>query len=81
MHMATRRKPRLMLCPSVGRRGLRQRREALRRLAMPKGSKVHKVYEALLRQGYTKAQAARIAQKQTGQALQTGKPPKRKRHG
>lgn len=46
---------------------------------MPKGSKVHSVYEALRKEGFAKANAARIAQKQTGQALQTGKPPKRKR--
>ena len=43
---------------------------------MPKGSKVHKVYEALKRKGKRKASAAKIAQAQTGQALQTGKPPK-----
>ncbi len=43
---------------------------------MPKGSKVHKAYTALLRQGKTKASAAKIAQAATGQALSTGKPPK-----
>lgn len=43
---------------------------------MPKGSKVHKVYEALLREGKSKASAARIAQKVTGQALATGHKPK-----
>ena len=43
---------------------------------MPKNSKVHKVYDALRKQGYSKGMAARIAQKQTGQALMTGKPPK-----
>lgn len=45
---------------------------------MPKGSKVEKVYEALKREGKDKATAAKIAQSKTGQALATGKPPKRK---
>ena len=46
---------------------------------MPKGTKVHRVYEALKRQGASKGQAARIAQAQTGQSLKTGKPPKKKK--
>ena len=46
---------------------------------MPKGSKVHKTYQALLRQGMSKGRAARIAQSKTGQSLQTGRPPKGKR--
>jgi hypothetical protein len=46
---------------------------------MPKGSKVHKVYEALRNQrGMSKTKAAKIAQASTGQALATGKAPKRK---
>jgi hypothetical protein len=45
---------------------------------MPKGSKVHKMYEALLDEGYSKASAARIAQSRTGQALATGRKPKHK---
>lgn len=45
---------------------------------MPKGSKVHKMYEALLREGMTKGKAARIAQAKTGQALATGRKPKHK---
>jgi len=45
---------------------------------MPKGTKVHKVYDALLRQGKSKASAARIAQSVTGKSLATGKAPKRK---
>lgn len=46
---------------------------------MPKGTKVHKVYDALRKQrGMSKAQAAKIAQASTGKALATGKPPKRK---
>jgi len=46
---------------------------------MPVGSKVHRMYKALLRRGYAKANAARISQAQTGQALKTGKSPLRKR--
>lgn len=44
---------------------------------MPKGSKVHKTYSALREEGKSKASAARIAQAKTGQALATGKPPKK----
>jgi hypothetical protein len=46
---------------------------------MPKNTKVHKLYDALRREGASKGKAARIAQSKTGQALATGKPPKRKR--
>jgi len=46
---------------------------------MPKSSKVHKLYEDLLREGHSKESAARIAQSQTGQALATGKKPKHKK--
>lgn len=46
---------------------------------MPKGSKVHKVYKALIRQGASRGKAARIAQSKTGQSLQTGKPSKGKK--
>lgn len=46
---------------------------------MPKGSRVHKVYVALKREGFSAGSAARIAQKKTGQALATGRAPKRKR--
>lgn len=45
---------------------------------MPKSSKVHKMYEALKRRGYSVQSAVRIAQKRTGQALATGRKPKRK---
>jgi hypothetical protein len=45
---------------------------------MPKGSKVHKVYKAIRRGGASKAKAARIAQSKTGQALKTGRKPKKK---
>jgi hypothetical protein len=37
------------------------------------------VYDALRREGASKGKAARIAQKQTGQSLKTGKAPKK--HG
>lgn len=43
---------------------------------MPKGTKVHRCYEKLKgKKG--KASAAKICQKSTGQALATGKPPKK----
>ena len=42
---------------------------------MPKGSQVHKVFEALIRKGMTKGKAARIAQSKTGAALQTARMP------
>jgi hypothetical protein len=45
---------------------------------MPKGTKVDKVYQALRREGADPGKAARIAQAQTGQSLQTGKPPKKR---
>lgn len=45
---------------------------------MPKGTKVHRVFEALKRSGKSEKSAAKIAQHQTGQALATGKPPKGK---
>lgn len=43
---------------------------------MPKGTKVHKVYTALRRQGKSKGSAARIAQSKTGQSLKTGRKSK-----
>lgn len=46
---------------------------------MPRGTKVDKIYKALLRQGKSKASAARIAQAQTGKSLKTGRRPKGKR--
>jgi hypothetical protein len=45
---------------------------------MPKGTKVDKVYKALLRSGKSKGSAARIAQSKTGQSLKTGRKPKGK---
>lgn len=44
---------------------------------MPKGTKVDKVFKALRKQGKSKASAAKIAQAKTGQALKTGRKPKR----
>jgi hypothetical protein len=46
---------------------------------MPKGTKVHQIYEALKRQGYDKGKSARIAQAKTGKSLATGKKPKGKK--
>lgn len=46
--------------------------------AVPKGTKVDKVYEALRRQGKSKGSAARIAQAATGKSLKTGRAPKKK---
>ena len=44
---------------------------------MPAGSRVHKLFVKLKRQGKSVESAAKIAQSATGQALATGKPPKR----
>ena len=46
---------------------------------MPKGTKVHSLYEAMRAKYYSKEKAARIAQSKTGLSLQTGKPPKKKK--
>jgi hypothetical protein len=43
---------------------------------MPKGSKVDDIYQALLKEGKSKEQAAKISQAKSGEALATGKPPK-----
>lgn len=43
---------------------------------MPKGTKVHKVFDALKDKGMNEGKAARIAQSKTGQSLKTGKAPK-----
>jgi hypothetical protein len=45
---------------------------------MPTGTKVHILYDKLLNKGASKGKAARVAQAKTGQALATGKPPKKK---
>lgn len=44
---------------------------------MPKGTKVHKVYDALREKGMSKGKAARIAQSRTGKSLMTGRKPKK----
>lgn len=54
--------------------------------AMPKDTKVHKMYEAIaedaMQHGMSakaaKSKGARIAQAKTGKSLATGKPPKRR---
>ena len=46
---------------------------------MPRDSKVHTIYDALVKRGMPKGKAARIAQSKSGQALATGKPPKGKK--
>lgn len=48
---------------------------------MPKGTKVHKMYDAMVGEGMDKGKAARIAQAKTGKALATGKKPKSKGKG
>lgn len=45
---------------------------------MPVGSLVDRIYRALLRKGKSEAAAAKIAQAKSGEALKTGKPPKKK---
>ena len=42
---------------------------------MPVGSAVDRIYRALLKQGKSKASAAKIAQAKTGKSLKTGKKP------
>jgi hypothetical protein len=46
---------------------------------MPKGAKVERCYRKVRQQGASKGKAARVCQASTGQALKTGKPPKRSR--
>lgn len=43
---------------------------------MPAGTRVDKMYQALLRQGYTPKDAAKISQSKTGLSLVTGRPPR-----
>lgn len=47
---------------------------------MPKNSKVHRMYQAMVDEGMAKGKAARIAQSRTGQALATGRKPRRRKH-
>lgn len=46
---------------------------------MPAGSIVDRLYQALKKKGMAKGKAAAIAQKNSGQSLKTGKPPKGKK--
>lgn len=46
---------------------------------MPKGTKVDKMYQGMVKGGMDKGKAARIAQSKTGTALATGKKPKGKK--
>ena len=46
---------------------------------MPKNTPVHRLYEKLVKEGHSKASAARISQKKTGKSLATGKAPKHKK--
>lgn len=46
---------------------------------MPEGTTVDRLYKKLVAEGWSKASAAKIAQKKTGLALATGKPPKGKK--
>ena len=48
-------------------------------MSPPENSKVHRVYRALRRQGKSKGAAARIAQAQAGEALHSGRKPKKKK--
>lgn len=43
---------------------------------MPKGTKVHRMYEHLVAKGMSKGMAAATAQKRTGKSLRTGRKPK-----
>lgn len=44
----------------------------------PIGSRVDKIYKAVLKTGASKGKAARIAQAKSGLSLKTGKKPKKK---
>lgn len=45
---------------------------------MPKGTRTHKMYDAMRKEGVSKGKAARIAQAKTGKSLKTGKKSKGK---
>jgi hypothetical protein len=45
---------------------------------MPKGTRVHRCYDKRRAAGDSKKKAARICQRATGQALATGRPPKKR---
>lgn len=42
---------------------------------MPKGTKVHKMYDSMYQKGMSKGKAARVAQSKTGKSLKTGRSP------
>ena len=63
-----------ILCGQMS--GVRKRLDTLEVVVMPKGTKVHKVFDKLRKGGASPGKAARIAQSKTGQSLATGKPPK-----
>lgn len=46
---------------------------------MPRGTKVDKIYRAILKETGDAAKSAKIAQAKTGKSLATGKKPKRKK--
>jgi uncharacterized protein YdaT len=50
---------------------------------MPKGTKVHKMAKAMMREGMSEGRAIAIAQSKTGKSYATGRKPKskRKKHG
>jgi len=48
---------------------------------MPTGTSVDNLYRDLLKKGYAKSDAAKIAQAKTGLSLVTGRPPKTKGYG
>jgi len=63
----------------VRRCAYRQEPDTKEYIEMPKGTKVEKIYEAIVRSGKSKASAAKIAQSKTGKSLATGKKPKGKK--
>lgn len=46
---------------------------------MPEGTRVARMVKALMREGYDKVSAIKIAQSRTGQSYMTGKPSKSKK--
>ena len=46
---------------------------------MPKGTKVGRCYDKLIRNGMDKSKAARICQSSTGRSLKTGRKPRGKK--
>jgi hypothetical protein len=46
---------------------------------MPKGTKVHKMAQAMIRHGVPKGKAIATAQKKTGKSYKTGRKPKKRK--